>query len=104
MNQQKLRVDLYARIMNRLSHECKLNNIDKKIIILLFNHVNESRYMKIKRQNALTLILKFEKSNFFIIFTCNFNHLSSLEICSLKSLLRIDQIYVIKCFNRNSKN
>ena len=74
INQQKLRVDLYAKVMNRLSHECELNNINKKIIILLFNHVDESRYMKVKRQNVLTLIRKFEKSNFFITFTCNFNH------------------------------
>ena len=73
MNQQKLRVDLYMSVMNRLSDECELKNIKKKVIILLFNHVDESRFMKIRKQNALTLIRKFEKLDFFIIFTCNSN-------------------------------
>ena len=73
MNQQKLRVDLYMSVMNRLNDECELKNIEKKVIILLFNHVDESRFMKTKKQNALTLIRKFEKFDFFITFTCNFN-------------------------------
>ena len=73
MNQQKLRVDLYMSVMNRLNDECELKNIKKKVIILLFNHVDESRFMKIKKQNALTLIRKFEKLDFFITFTCNSN-------------------------------
>lgn len=34
MNQQKLRADLYAGIMDRLGDGCELNDIGKKVTIL----------------------------------------------------------------------
>ena len=73
INQSQLRVDLYSEIMNCLSEKVELIDINKKIIILLFNHVNDFKYMKIKEQNALTLIRKYDKFIYFIIFTCNSN-------------------------------
>ena len=57
--------------MNRLSEKIEFKNIDKKIIILFFNHIKESRFMKAKKQNTLTLIRKYDKFAFFITFTCN---------------------------------
>ena len=42
--------------MNRINDETKLDDIDKKIIILFFNFIENFRYMKVKKQNALTLI------------------------------------------------
>ena len=73
INQQQLRVDLYSEIMNRLNEKIELIDIDKKIIILLFNHVDDLKYIKIRKQNALTLIRKYDKFIYFIIFTCNSN-------------------------------
>ena len=70
-NQQQLRVDLYQSVMNRINDDAKLDDIDKKIIILSFNFTENFRYMKIKKQNVLILIRTFEKSTFFLIFTCN---------------------------------
>ena len=66
-----MRVDLYFDVINRLDNEHKLKNIDKKIIILLFNYIEKSRFIKTRKQDTLTLIRKFEKFDFFIIFTCN---------------------------------
>ena len=70
-NQQQLRADLYNDVMNRLNEEANFNDIDSKIIVLFFSHVDSSRYMKVKKQNAFALIRIFDKSTFFIIFTCN---------------------------------
>ena len=59
--------------MNRLIDDANLKNIDKKIIVLLFTHVDDFRYMKIKKQNVFALIRIFDKFIFFIIFICNSN-------------------------------
>ena len=58
--------------MNRINEKVELINIDIKTNILLFSFTNDFRYIKIKKQNVLILIRRFEKSTFFIIFTCNF--------------------------------
>ena len=58
--------------MNRINKNYELIFIDNKANILFFNFTNNFRYIKIKKQNTLILIHKFEKSTFFIIFTCNF--------------------------------
>ena len=73
INQQQFRIDLYFEIMNLLSEKIELIDINKKIIVLLFNHVESFEYLKIKKQNALTLIRKYDKFTFFVIFTCNSN-------------------------------
>ena len=59
--------------MNRLIDDANLKNIDKKIIVLFFPHVDDFRYMKIKKQNVITLIRIFDKFIFFVIFICNSN-------------------------------
>ena len=58
--------------MNRINESVELIDIDIKTSILFFSFTNGFRYIKIKKQNVLTLIRRFEKSTFFIIFTCNF--------------------------------
>ena len=70
-NQQFLRIEFYRDLMNRLSQNYELNDIDQKMTILLSNHIEFSRYMKIKKQNVFVLIRKFNKFIFFIIFICN---------------------------------
>ena len=57
--------------MNRINENYELILIDNKANILFFNFINDSRYIKIKKQNVLTLIRRFEKLIFFIIFICN---------------------------------
>ena len=59
--------------MNRLNKNAILDNIKKKIIILLFTHIDNFRYIKIKKQNVLTLIRIYNKFIFFVIFICNSN-------------------------------
>ena len=71
-NQQRLRVDCYKNFMNRINEGVELIDIDIKTSIFFFNFTSGFRYMKIKKQNVLILIRRFEKSTFFIIFTCNF--------------------------------
>ena len=71
-NQQRLRADCYQNLMNRIDENVELTDIDIKTSILFFNFTNDSRYIKIKKQNVLILIRRFEKSTFFITFTCNF--------------------------------
>ena len=71
-NQQQLRVNCYKKLMNHVNKNFELISINNKTNILSFNFTNESRYMKIKKQNALILIRRFEKFTFFIIFICNF--------------------------------
>ena len=71
-NQQRLRADCYQNFMNRIDESAELIDIDIKTSILFFSFTNDSRYMKIKKQNVLILIRRFEKSTFFITFTCNF--------------------------------
>ena len=70
-NQQQLRADLYNDVMNRLNEEADLNDIDSKITVLPFSHVDSPRYMKTKKQNAFALIRIFDKPTFFITFICN---------------------------------
>ena len=71
-NQQRLRVDCYKNLMNRIDEDAELTDIDIKTSIFFFNFTNDFRYIKIKKQNVLILIRRFEKSTFFITFTCNF--------------------------------
>ena len=53
--------------MNRLNENANLNNINKKITILSFTHVGDSRYIKIKKQNVLTLIRIYNKFIFLLL-------------------------------------
>ena len=69
-----------------------LDNINKKIIILFFTHVDSSRYIKIKKQNALTLIRIYDKSIFFVTFICNSNW-KKIK----KNLLT--NVFVVNCFD-----
>ena len=71
-NQQQLRIDCYKKLINRINKSYELIFIDNKTSILFFNFTNNFRYIKTKKQNTLTLIRKFEKLTFFIIFICNF--------------------------------
>ena len=57
--------------MNRIDEGVELIDINIKTSIFFFNFTNNFRYIKIKKQNVLILIRRFEKSTFFIIFTCN---------------------------------
>ena len=57
--------------MNRLRKKYEFHEIDKKIIILSISYIDNSRYMKTRKQNALALIKDLEKSTFFLIFICN---------------------------------
>ena len=50
INQQRFRVDLYSDVMNRLNEKIELIDIEKKIIVLSFNHVDSFRYLKIKNK------------------------------------------------------
>ena len=72
-NQQTLRADFYDDVMNRLNNDYELNDIEQKIIVLFFNHVKFSRWLKNKKQNVLILIRKYIKFTFFITFICNSN-------------------------------
>ena len=71
LNQLLLRAELYRDFMDRLGQNYELNDIDQKMTILPSSHTGFSRYMKIKKQNALALIRKFNKFIFFITFICN---------------------------------
>ena len=79
-NQQLLRVELYRNLMNQLSQDYELNDIDQKMTILSSSHIEFSRYMKIKKQDALALIRKFNKFIFFIILSAIHIDRSSSEI------------------------
>ena len=51
--------------MNRIDDKTKFDDIDKKIIILSFDFIDNSRYMKIKKQNILILIRILKNRRFF---------------------------------------
>ena len=58
--------------MNRLNENANLNDIDSKITILPFSYVDNSRYIKVKKQNALSIVRTYDKLIFFVTFICNF--------------------------------
>ena len=78
--------------MNCLNENVTFDNIDKKIIILFFTHVDSSRYIKIKKQNVLVLIRIYDKFIFFVIFIYNSNWKK------IKKDLLIN-VFVVNCFN-----
>ena len=65
MNQQQFRVDFYNDVMNHLNQNYELNDIENTIIVFLFIHVENFKYMKIKKQNVLILIRTFDEFIFF---------------------------------------
>ena len=58
--------------MNRLNESANFNDINNKIIILFFSHVNDFRYIKIKKQNALLIVRIYDKLIFFCYFHLQF--------------------------------
>ena len=59
--------------MNRLNESATLDDIEKKVTILSFTHVDSFRYIKTKKQNTLVLIRTYDKFIFFVTFICNSN-------------------------------
>ena len=49
------------------------NETNKQRIVLSFSYYKGSRFIKQLYQNAITLSTKFDRSDFFITFTCNLN-------------------------------
>lgn len=57
--------------MDRLDEGANLNDIGSKVTILPSSHVGGPRYMKAKKQDALSIVRTYGKPTFFVTFTCN---------------------------------
>lgn len=72
-NQQTIRADCYSGLMDRLSTDpdVSLKDIGSKVTILPSTMPGSPRYMKAKMQDAMTIVRKRGKPEYFITFTCN---------------------------------
>ena len=72
-NQSQLRSDLYNGLMDRLAsdEELGVQDVGKAMTILPSSFHGGPRYMKRQFQNAMALVVRFGKPDFFITFTCN---------------------------------
>jgi ATP-dependent DNA helicase PIF1 len=72
-NQQTIRADCYSGLMDRLSTDpdISLKDIGSKVTILPSTMPESPRYIKAKMQDAMTIVRKRGKPEYFITFTCN---------------------------------
>ena len=72
-NQQTIRADCYSGVMDRLStdFDTSLQDMGSKTTILPSTMAGSPRYMKAKMQDAMAIVRKRGKPEYFITFTCN---------------------------------
>ena len=107
-NQKQLRADLYNGLMDRLASDNNNNNlttddVGKALTILPSSFHGGPRWMKNKFQNAMALVTRYGKPDFFITFTCNPNWADILRELPLavKASERADLI--VRVFNQKLK-
>lgn len=70
-HQKELRAECYDGFMDRLSTDGDLNDIGKKATILPSTFPGSPRNMKARMQDAMAVVRKKGKPQYFITFTCN---------------------------------